>query len=131
MSKIFFRHTLTKKLPLTFFTSLSLYIFTIWKCIAYIFFCRDGIYFDKILVSEYKLFIFFFMKTKYGSDSSTSLHRLLDMDLTTFYWSDCTKTGKGAIMYLCVRGIKFAFFYEFLVGFNAFLSPVNHYVHIT
>jgi hypothetical protein len=34
----------------------SLYIFTIWKCIAYIFFCRDGIYFDKILVSEYKLF---------------------------------------------------------------------------
>jgi hypothetical protein len=36
--------------------SLSLYIFTIWKCIAYNFFCRDGIYFDKILVSEYKLF---------------------------------------------------------------------------
>jgi hypothetical protein len=26
------------------------------KCIAYNFFCRDGIYFDKILVSEYKLF---------------------------------------------------------------------------
>jgi hypothetical protein len=41
---------------LTFLTSLSLYIFTIWKCIAYYFFCRDGIYFDKILVSEYKLF---------------------------------------------------------------------------
>jgi hypothetical protein len=38
------------------FNSLSLYIFTIWKCIAYNFFCRDGIYFDKILVSEYKLF---------------------------------------------------------------------------
>jgi hypothetical protein len=36
--------------------SLSLYIFTIWKCIAYNFLCRDGIYFDKILVSEYKLF---------------------------------------------------------------------------
>jgi hypothetical protein len=42
---------LTKKF-LTFATSLSLYIFTIWKCIAYNFFCRDGIYFDKILVSE-------------------------------------------------------------------------------
>jgi hypothetical protein len=53
----FLRHTLTKKTSLTFFlTSLSLYIFTIWKCIAYNFFCRVGIYFDKILVSEYKLF---------------------------------------------------------------------------
>jgi hypothetical protein len=45
---------LSKKF-LTFLTSLSLYIFTTWKCIAYNFFCRDGIYFDKILVSEYKL----------------------------------------------------------------------------
>ena len=45
------------KIFLTFFlTSLSLYIFTIWKCIAYNRFYRDGIYFDKILVSEYKLF---------------------------------------------------------------------------
>jgi hypothetical protein len=35
-------------------TSLSLYIFTIWKCIVYHRLCRDGIYFDKILVSEYK-----------------------------------------------------------------------------
>jgi hypothetical protein len=39
-----------------FLTSLSLYIFTIWICIVYHRFCRDGIYFDKILVSEYKLF---------------------------------------------------------------------------
>ena len=45
-----------KKYPWHFLTSLSLYIFTISKCIAYNFFCRDGIYFDKILVSEYKLF---------------------------------------------------------------------------
>jgi hypothetical protein len=29
---------------------------TTGKCIAYNRFCRDGIYFDKILVSEYKLF---------------------------------------------------------------------------
>ena len=35
---------------------LSLYIFTIWKSIVYNLLCRDGIYFDKILVSEYKLF---------------------------------------------------------------------------
>jgi hypothetical protein len=34
MSKILLRHTLTKKF-LTFLTSLSLYIFTKWKCIAY------------------------------------------------------------------------------------------------
>jgi hypothetical protein len=42
--------------PVAIILSLSLYIFTIWKCIAYNRFCRDGIYFDKILVSEYKLF---------------------------------------------------------------------------
>jgi hypothetical protein len=52
-----FTSHIDKKISLTFFlTSLSLYIFTIWKCIAYNRFCRDGIYFDKILVSEYKLF---------------------------------------------------------------------------
>jgi hypothetical protein len=39
-----------------FVETLSLYIFTIWKSIVYNLFCRDGIYFDKILVSEYKLF---------------------------------------------------------------------------
>jgi hypothetical protein len=39
-----------------FVETLSLFILTIWKSIAYNLFCRDGIYFDKILVSEYKLF---------------------------------------------------------------------------
>ena len=39
-----------------FVETLSLCIFTIWKSIVYNLFCRDGIYFDKILVSEYKLF---------------------------------------------------------------------------
>jgi hypothetical protein len=39
-----------------FVETLSLYIFTIWKSIVYNLFCRDGIDFDKILVSEYKLF---------------------------------------------------------------------------
>jgi hypothetical protein len=43
-----FSHRFTKKF--------SLYIFTIWKSIVYYRLCRDGIYFDKILVSEYKLF---------------------------------------------------------------------------
>ena len=56
VKNIFTSH-IDKKISLTFFlTSLSLYIFIIWKCIVYNRFCRDGIYFDKILVSEYKLF---------------------------------------------------------------------------
>jgi hypothetical protein len=39
------------KICLTFvLTSLSLYIFTIWKSIVYYRLCRDRIYFDKILV---------------------------------------------------------------------------------
>ena len=51
-----FTSHIDKKTFLTFFlTPLSLYIFTIWKCKAYNRFCRDAIYFDKILVSEYKL----------------------------------------------------------------------------
>ena len=39
-----------------FVDTLSLYIFTILKSIVYNLFCRDEMYFDKILVSEYKLF---------------------------------------------------------------------------
>jgi hypothetical protein len=51
-----FTSHIDKKNILTFLlTSLSLYIFTIWKCITYHRLCRDGIYFDKILISEYKL----------------------------------------------------------------------------
>ena len=43
-----FTSHIDKKLILTFLlTSLSLYIFTIWKSIVYYRFCRDGIYFDK------------------------------------------------------------------------------------
>jgi hypothetical protein len=38
------------------FDHLSLYIFTIWKSIVYNLYCRDGKYFDNILVSKYKLF---------------------------------------------------------------------------
>jgi hypothetical protein len=70
-----------KKISLTFFlTSLSLYIFTIWKCVAYNRFCRDRIYFDKILVSEYKLFkrsnkanLFDIYFTEYGTALTTIL----------------------------------------------------------
>jgi hypothetical protein len=66
VKNIFLRHTLTKKYPWHFLTPLSLYIFTIWKCIAYNFFCRDEIYFDKILVSEYKVLV-----TEYGTSLTT------------------------------------------------------------
>ena len=52
-----FTSHIDKKKNLTFvLTSLPLYIFTIWKSIVYYRLYRDGIYFDKILVSEYKLF---------------------------------------------------------------------------
>ena len=43
----YFYVTHWQKKLLTFLISLSLYIFTLWKCIAYNFLCRDGIYFDK------------------------------------------------------------------------------------
>ena len=36
---------------------------------------------------------------------------------TTFYWSACTKPGKWVVMYLCVRGIDFASFYDFDIWF--------------
>jgi len=35
------------------------------------------------------------------------------------YWSACTKPGKWEVMYLCVRGTNFAFFYYFLLDFGA------------
>jgi hypothetical protein len=31
----------------------------------------------------------------------------------TFYWSDCTKPGERVVLYVCVRGIHFACFYNF------------------
>jgi hypothetical protein len=53
MSKTLLRHTLIKKNIFDIFVeTLSLCIFTIWKSIVYNLFCRDGIYFDKILVSS-------------------------------------------------------------------------------
>ena len=36
---------------------------------------------------------------------------------TTFYWSACTKPEKWAVIYLCVRGIDFASFCNFSIGF--------------
>jgi hypothetical protein len=50
-----FTSHIDRKIFLTFLlTTLSLYIFIILKSIVYNLFCRDGIYFDKILVSKYK-----------------------------------------------------------------------------
>jgi hypothetical protein len=57
-----------------FVDTLSLYIFTIWKSLVYNLFCRDGIYFDKILVSEYR----------FGALKSDSIHH--------FFRNACTKS---------------------------------------
>ena len=38
----------------------------------------------------------------------------------TFYWSACTKTWKWAVMHLCVNGIDFASFYDFIFWFSKF-----------
>jgi hypothetical protein len=108
---IFLRHTLTKKL-LTLLTSVSLYIFTIWKCIAYNFFCRDGIYFDKILVSEYKLYRN--ESGRFGALKSDSTHH--------FFRNACTKS----------RSLRFSVFrlltdfvclYNYEFGVTIWLTP--------
>ena len=35
-----------------------------------------------------------------------------------FYWNACTKPGKCVVMYLCVKGIHFASFYNFYIWFG-------------
>jgi hypothetical protein len=61
-------------------TSLPLYIFTIWKSIVYYRLCRDGIYFDKILVSEYKL-----LKRSNNANLFIALSIILDLQ-NFFHW---------------------------------------------
>jgi hypothetical protein len=68
VKNIFTSH-IDKKNFLTFLTSLFLYIFTIWKCIAYNFFCRDGIYFDNV----WRKNIFDIYVTEYGTALTTIL----------------------------------------------------------
>jgi len=36
---------------------------------------------------------------------------------TTFYWSCYAKQEKNAVIYLYVRGINYASFYDFSIGF--------------
>ena len=38
----------------------------------------------------------------------------------TLYWSACTKTWKWAVKYLCLSGIDFASFYDFIFWFSKF-----------
>jgi hypothetical protein len=33
----------------------------------------------------------------------------------TFYWSACTKPGKWAVLYLCIKGIDFYLFFWYLI----------------
>ena len=46
-----------------------------------------------------------------------SLTLLYSSNPATFYWSTCTKTGRGADEYLCVNGIDFASFYHFDISY--------------
>jgi hypothetical protein len=83
----YFYVTHCQKKFLTFLTSLSLYIFTIWKCITYNFFCRDGIYFDKgpvaiILISWNVIFIW---ETSYWT---RAMQRFALFDLLKSLYSD-------------------------------------------
>jgi len=49
----------------------------------------------------------------------------------TFYSSACTKPGQKVGMYLCVRGIDCASFYDFDIWFwNCFVSVVFLYFHL-
>ena len=43
-------------------------------------------------------------------------------DPATFYWGACSRPGKWAVMYLCVRGIDFAFYTNFLFDFGSDLT---------
>ena len=56
MSKTLLRHTLIEKIFLTFLLKPYLYTFSLFENPSFIIFYKDGIYFDKILVLEYKLF---------------------------------------------------------------------------
>jgi hypothetical protein len=68
-----------------FVETLSLYMFTIWTSIVYNLFCRDRIYFDKILVSEYKLFKRCrYERRRFGALKSDSTHY--------FFRNACTKS---------------------------------------
>jgi hypothetical protein len=55
-------------------TSLSLYIFTIWKCIVYNFFCRDGIYFDKIFTASSASFLDLYLEFDDSGQLSTNIY---------------------------------------------------------
>ena len=46
-------------------------------------------------------------------------------NFVTFYWSSCIKPRKWAVMYMYVRDIKFAYFYDFSIEFwNCFDSLI-------
>jgi hypothetical protein len=42
--------------------------------------------------------------------------RCWPLKLAMFYWSDCTRSEKWAVMHVCVRGINCASYYNFSIG---------------
>jgi hypothetical protein len=120
MSKIFLRHTLTKTI-IDIFNSLSLYIFTIWQCIAYNFFCRDGIYLEPLNRNE---------SGRFGALKSDSTHH--------FFRNACTKSVSlrfsqfsGCWLILSVYIImSFDFPFEFHIGTKNLKIVENHPINI-
>jgi len=58
-----------------------------------------------------------FYSHKESTCMTTSFHQKVSfwpiklVQPSTFHWNTCTNPGKWAVMYLCVKGIDFAFFY--------------------
>jgi hypothetical protein len=48
-----------------------------------------------------------------------------------FYWSACTKTWKWAVMHLCVSGMDFASFCDFIFWFSKFPTLVFFFHFVT
>ena len=50
--------------------------------------------------------------------SKRDLFNIIDSLYYFFYWCACTKPLRWEVMYLCVRGIDFASFYDFSIVFR-------------
>jgi hypothetical protein len=56
------------------------------------------------------------MKNTYMSRQCHREWRCWPLKLAMFYWSDCTRSEKWAVMHVCVRGINCASYYNFSIG---------------
>ena len=63
------------------------------------------------------------------NSNTFGLHIALHWDFI-FYWSASTKPGNWAVMYLCVKGIHFASFYDFLLDFGTVRTVIFFVFHL-